>query len=135
LNGTPASAPGETIVMPPALIASSGLQSITVGGDGSTAFTLEIYRNASLEAEVGESDEDNELAIDGSFLPLGSGRFGVVGVSTATAAIGAIYEANMSTDPGWTLEGGAGAGNTARQPALAATQVRGKPAATSSGTT
>ncbi|MFV2067560.1 MAG: hypothetical protein ACC645_11325, partial [Pirellulales bacterium] len=72
---------GAAAVLPPVAIASNGVYRIRVSGDAPTGYALDIYRNASLEAEVGDSSASNPLPIDGSFVSLGSGRFGVVGRS------------------------------------------------------
>ena len=45
---------------------------------------MDLYRNAALEAQVGDSADGNELAIDASLVALGSGRYGVVGSSSPT---------------------------------------------------
>ncbi|MEE9212289.1 MAG: LEPR-XLL domain-containing protein [Phycisphaeraceae bacterium] len=73
--------PGEPAVLPATAIASDGLYEVRVKGDGVSTFTLDIYYNAALEAQVGDSDDGNELPIDNSFIGLGSGRFAVVGSS------------------------------------------------------
>ncbi len=77
------SAPGQPVVLPPQLIASNGVVAVRVASDGRTPFALDVYRNASLEFELGDSDDGRALTINASFIPLGSGRYGVVGRSDA----------------------------------------------------
>ncbi|KKM76026.1 hypothetical protein LCGC14_1384290, partial [marine sediment metagenome] len=84
LDGGPAfdaPGPGEPVVLQSQEIGSSGTHTVQVSGDGTSTFVLDIYGNTLLEAEVGDSTDGNELAIDDSFIPLGSGRYSVVGTS------------------------------------------------------
>ncbi len=78
-----ASGGGEAVVLPAALIPADGEYTILVSGDAATAYTLNIYHNAVLEAQVGDSADGSELSIDDSFVDLGSGRYAVVGSSGA----------------------------------------------------
>lgn len=76
-----APAPGAPVALPPTFIGAEGSHAVRVGGDGATTFTLDVYRNAAPEQQVIDSEDGNELLINDSFLPLGSGRYGVVGHS------------------------------------------------------
>ena len=77
-----APAPGESVVLPATALSASGMTAVRISGSASTTVELDIYRNASLEAEIGDSFDGNELSIDPAFLTLGSGRFGLIGKST-----------------------------------------------------
>ncbi len=74
-------APGQPAVLTPLTIGATENVVLTVSGDAATGYSLDVYRNASLEAAVGDSDADNALAIDDSRLDLGSSRLGVIGSS------------------------------------------------------
>ena len=103
-----ASAPGEPVVLPATLLPNGGTYEIRVSGSAVTEYVVRIVRNAIVEQQVGgDTGVGNELAIDNSHVSLGSGRFAVVGASLPAA--GAAYSANMDTNPGWILQGGAGA--------------------------
>lgn len=71
--------PGEAVILPIAVVAGTGTQAVRVSGDARTNYSLDIYRNAAIERQVGDSGPGNELAIDPSYIALGSGRFGAVG--------------------------------------------------------
>lgn len=73
--------PGATAILPPTWIASTGTYTVRVGGNDTSGFSLKLLRNASIEEHVGDSADGNELSIDDSFVPVGLGRFGVVGNS------------------------------------------------------
>ncbi len=77
-----APAPGEPVVLPATAIAAEGTYAVRIAGDAASDYSLDIYRNASLEAIVGDTIEGGALAIDGSYLDVGSGRFAVIGQST-----------------------------------------------------
>ncbi|MFV2068945.1 MAG: hypothetical protein ACC645_18420, partial [Pirellulales bacterium] len=79
-----ASAPGEPVVLPPTPIETTQVVVLEISGDRTTDYRVDVYRNTSLELEVGDSGRDNVAAIDGSFISLGSGRFAVVGESRPT---------------------------------------------------
>ena len=102
-----AAAPGAAVILPVTHLPASGTYEIRVFGDGITDYTLQIFRNAMLEQQDGDSYPGHELAIDDSYLSLGSGRYAVVGVSHPDLDI--VYSADMTANPGWTLQGGAGA--------------------------
>ncbi|MEX0938203.1 MAG: alkaline phosphatase family protein [Pirellulales bacterium] len=73
--------PGEPVVLPPTVLISSGLRSLLISGDAPTEFEAVLYRNASLEALVGDSDPAEPMPLDNSLIQLDSGRFGVIGRS------------------------------------------------------
>jgi len=76
-----ASGPGETVVLPATSIAADGGYAIRVAGDQVTTFSLDIFRNATLEDEVGDSSDGNEVTANPLSLGLGSGTFGILGTS------------------------------------------------------
>ena len=72
-----ASGPGETLEIQTIGIAADGDYTVEITGDGATEYDLSLYRNATVE--VFDTDDGSELDATGSFIPLGSGRFGIVG--------------------------------------------------------
>ena len=72
-----ASGPGETLEIQTIGIAADGDYTVEITGDGATDYDLSLYRNASVE--VFDTDDGSEQDATGSFIPLGSGRFGIVG--------------------------------------------------------
>jgi subtilisin family serine protease len=89
-------AAGEPAVLPPTYIAADGSYTLRITGSGATLFELAVFRNAALEAGVGDTSDGNELAIDGSFLSLGSGRYAVMGSSDPVQRL----EFTKSSNPG-----------------------------------
>ena len=47
-------AAGEPVVVPLQRVATSGIQTISISADVSTSLSLDVYRNAALEAQVGD---------------------------------------------------------------------------------
>ena len=76
---------GDAVVMPPQNITSDGMYTIRVTADGGSDFTLEAFRNASLELQIGNTTDGTELNIDNSFITLSSGRYGVIGSADPTS--------------------------------------------------
>lgn len=79
---------GAAVVMPPQTISSDATYVLRVTGDGASDFTLEAFRNAALETQIGNTADGSELNIDNSFVSLGSGRYGVVG--SAEPVVGSL---------------------------------------------
>jgi len=50
-----AEGPGMPVVLPPQMVASTGMRTMVVRGDGPSTFSLDLYRNTALEAQVGDS--------------------------------------------------------------------------------
>lgn len=75
-SGT-ASGPGETIDLQTIGIPADGNYTVEISGDSATDYDLLLYRNATVE--VVDSADGSEQDATGSFIPLGSGRFGIVG--------------------------------------------------------
>ena len=76
---------GQAVVLAPQFLAADGTHTLQIGGSGLSKFTLEIYRNASLEALSGDTTVAQPLPIDNSVLKIASGtRYAVVGNSTPT---------------------------------------------------
>jgi len=73
------SAPGEAVWLDAVPITASGLVTLRVDADMRTDYTYEVYRNATLE--VSDSSDVAPLAIDGTFVEVGSGRYAVVAES------------------------------------------------------
>lgn len=93
-----ATAAGNAVVMPPQMIASDGTYTIRVTSDAGTDFTLEAFRNAPLERQIGNTADGTELNIGTSFIQIGSGRYGVVG--TSEPIVGATLQFTQSNSPG-----------------------------------
>ena len=91
--------PGDSIILPATALTSTGVVAIAVSGDQDTYFDLDIYRNASLEAEVGDSFDGNEVSVDSSLVELSSGRYGVVGTSNPRTidSVSVVWGASPST--------------------------------------
>ena len=81
LASATASGPGEIVVLETLGIADAGDYSIEITGDAATQYDLSLFRNATVE--VVDSGDGNEHDASGSFVSLGSGRFGIVGEFTA----------------------------------------------------
>jgi len=79
-----AAGPGETLAIQTIGIAADGDYTVEITGDAVTAYNLSLYRNASVE--VVDTDDGAEQDATGSFIPLGSGRFGIVGEFTPTGS-------------------------------------------------
>jgi methionine-rich copper-binding protein CopC len=92
-SGAPvAGTAGQPVTLAPQYISADGVQTLHVSGSGASAFTLNIYRNATLESLAGNSSSSNSMAIDNSAIavpggpllgPLGT-RYAVVGASAPT---------------------------------------------------
>ena len=76
-----ASSPGEDVILPATPVLADGLYTIQVTGSTQTTYSLDIFRNAALEDQVGDSDNGNELILNELSLDLGSSAFGAVGLS------------------------------------------------------
>ncbi|MCA9241590.1 MAG: hypothetical protein KDA37_15375, partial [Planctomycetales bacterium] len=76
-----APAPGAPLVVPISALSAEGDYTLRVRGDGVTDYSTAIYRNTAVEAAIGDSGEGHALSLDSSFLPLGAGRYAVVGSS------------------------------------------------------
>ncbi len=84
----------SSVVLPPIVIPADGVYEVRVGGDGALAYGVDVYRNTALEIQVGDTADGAELAIDDSFLQLGSGRYAVVGTSIATSGSRQFVKSN-----------------------------------------
>ncbi len=75
-------APGFSVALPPTQLPADGTYRLQITADAMTHFRLDAWLNASIESHTGDTDEfGGELAIDDSFVSLGSGRWAVVGTS------------------------------------------------------
>ncbi len=88
--------PGQSVTLPIFTAPASGLYSIRIGGDRSTAYSFDIYRNAILESV--DSTDVTPVSLAPSFLAIGDGRYAVVGQSDLSRLVW-----TMETSPGWTL--------------------------------
>jgi hypothetical protein len=77
-------AAGSPVTLPPSMISESGFYTLRVRGSGPSPFKMRYLGNAALEDQVGDTSEGLELDITNSFLPLGSGRFAVLGTFSAS---------------------------------------------------
>ncbi len=103
-------AAGQPVVLPLQRIAGGGTPILRVAGNARTPFTLDIYGNAASEAPAGDSDAAHPLLLDGSYLDLADGprpggRWAGAGTSSPVFSPTIAYRADMSTNPGWTLDG------------------------------
>ena len=73
--------PGAVIELLPTRIPVDGFYELRITADRPTYFDVDLTRNAASERSLGDTDEQNELAIDDSFVALGSGRLAVIGYS------------------------------------------------------
>ncbi|MBN2475222.1 MAG: beta-propeller fold lactonase family protein [Pirellulales bacterium] len=69
--------PGQPAVLPPVTIPDDSDYPLRTGGDMATDYRLTVGKN--LIQEVSDTDDGAPLAIDGSLVALGSGRYGVLG--------------------------------------------------------
>lgn len=82
ITNTTAPGSGQPVVQAPVTVTTSQSATLTLATDAATDFTLEIYLNASLEAQVGETSDGNELNLLDALIELDSaGRFAVIGES------------------------------------------------------
>lgn len=72
-----ASAAGESVSLQTIAIAADGDYRIEVSGDVGSDYGLTLFRNATVE--LVDSDDGAEQDAGGSFIELGSGRWGIVG--------------------------------------------------------
>ena len=96
-NVIEAATPGQAVVLPATPSTVDGTFHVHVSGDAPTVYTVDIYRNADLEAVIGDTADGNELALDGSLITLGSGRYGAVGSADGTGTDTDEYELNLVT--------------------------------------
>ncbi|MFZ5828650.1 MAG: pre-peptidase C-terminal domain-containing protein [Planctomycetota bacterium] len=87
-----ASEAGEAAVLGPVVVGASGVASLRVTGNRATAFMLDIYRNAALEASLGDSGLGNPLSVDASELALGSSRYAVVGTAEFLPTVNVVFQ-------------------------------------------
>ncbi len=95
---------GQTVYLPPAAISADGLFDLRISADGPSRYTVDIYLNAGIEGEVGDSSDGNELALDGTFVGAGTGRFAVVGSFDGSSPDIDEYTLNLSGKSGTTLD-------------------------------
>ncbi len=72
LSASVTGAPGETVILSPSIVTTTGSQVLEISSDIAANFRFDVYRNVDVDSLV-ESNEVN--AIDASFIDLGSGRF------------------------------------------------------------
>ncbi len=99
LGSATAAAPGEAVDLQTLPIENDGDYRVEIRGDQSSEFQLSLFRNASVE--VTDSGDGAEQDATGSFVSLGSGRWGIVGEFTPaeeTVPPGIGLLANDSTD-------------------------------------
>jgi hypothetical protein len=80
-----AAGPGQPVVLPTTRIPATGEYAVRVFGDVPGTYYLDIGKN--LVRETSDSSPLSPLRIDASFVSLGSGRFGVLGVSQTPADV------------------------------------------------
>jgi subtilisin family serine protease len=88
---------GDSVVLPPVTIPADGFYTIEMSADVETAIDLDLVLNAIRETSVGDSDDGNELAIDSTAIPLGGGRFAVIGDATPVPGGVAFIPSNDPT--------------------------------------
>ncbi len=79
-----AAAPGSAVVLPAVSIGTDGTQTLRISSDVATAFTVDVVRNAVLEARVVDTDDTNKLALDDAWIDVlgtASGRLALLGSS------------------------------------------------------
>jgi hypothetical protein len=64
-----APAPGAPVVLPATAIPGTGNVVLRVAGDGFARYSLDIFRNAVLEASVGDTSDAVPLSLDDAFPP------------------------------------------------------------------
>ena len=89
--------PGAAAILPPTFVPSDGTYEVRVTADGAAAFGVDLFRNAGLEAEIGDTADGSELSIGDSYLPLGSGRYAVLG--SAQIPLAGPLEFTQFNDP------------------------------------
>lgn len=108
-----AAGPGASLTTANLLPSGPGSLAVSVGANATTAFTLDIVKNAVLESYVaaGDTSDGNEMPIDGSFMPLGSGRFAVTGNSgvTTLSVEGIVWGVQPATGQILKIDPGSGA--------------------------
>jgi hypothetical protein len=93
-NSVSSATPGEPVFLPLVAVDASGDVTLSVSGDSSSLYEIDIYRNTNVGA-LAETAEP--VVIDDSFFELGSGRYTALGQSTATVGSPQFLHYN---DPG-----------------------------------
>lgn len=96
-----AASPGAPVALPLTAVPAAALYELRISGDARSAFSLDVIVNAAVEP----GDEAGPVAMDGSFVSLGSGRYAAIGRSTASPAAGdLIVNGSFETGNfnGWT---------------------------------
>ena len=83
-GATTASGAGESVVVPLQKADSSGMITLSVSSDLATGYAFDIYRNTNIEDLT--NDAGAPVAIDDSFVELGSGRHAAIGQSNGIVA-------------------------------------------------
>ena len=78
-------APGQPVVIPVSPATASGQQQLLISADGSTTFEFTIVRGGNVEGLI---EDPAAVAIDDSYLSLGSGRFATV--ARANGSVGGV---------------------------------------------
>ena len=73
---------GGSVNYEPRLVTTSGFYELLISGDQSLEYSIDIFRNSVSETAISDSSPTNILPASGSFVTLGSGRFGIVGSSS-----------------------------------------------------
>ncbi|MBX7166445.1 MAG: S8 family serine peptidase [Pirellulales bacterium] len=94
-----AGAAGQAVTFAPTQVNSSGYYDVRVGGNSSSTYHLDLYRNAAVAWT-----DTTPTSLAASRLSFGSsGRMAVVADAAPTTPT--VYSADMSANPGWTLTG------------------------------
>lgn len=96
ISGTFAAAgSGQAVVLPVTSIAAGGLVTLRVTSSSSTTVDVDIYKNAALEVQWGDSSSGNGVALETSALAVVGGRYAVVGSSQPTQGEIVVFAENF----------------------------------------
>ncbi len=100
-----ANSPGESIVLSPSLVSTAGLATLRVTSTVPTAFELDIFRNTTIEATVGESGASNRVDLTSSAVDVGWERFAGLGSTSLAGSTTTIFSDSFDGASNFTLNG------------------------------
>jgi subtilisin family serine protease len=87
---------GQPFTVPIFTAPADGTYTLRIAGNQVGSYSFDVYRNTLLEAS--DTTSDNPLSLTPSLLPIGNGRYAVVGNSELSRLLW-----TMDTNPGWSL--------------------------------
>ncbi|MBY0588976.1 S8 family serine peptidase [bacterium] len=89
-------APGQATSVGIVTAPTDGTYTLRIVGDRTSSYSFDIYRNTLIESQ--DTSDVSPLSLAPSLIPVGEGRYAVVGTSDVTRLLW-----TMDTNPGWTL--------------------------------